>query len=81
MCSYSYYPPCHVVSHYENLTTFLFFWNFFSIPQESARAKMGKSDEKTNSGEFGKDKGGRTVSDHVGGKSLSETSNMVMEEC
>jgi hypothetical protein len=42
---------------------------------------MGKSDEKTNSGECGKDKGGRTVSDHVGGKSLSETSNMVMEEC
>ncbi len=28
----SYCPPCHVVSHYENLTTFLIFWKFFSIP-------------------------------------------------
>ena len=27
----SYCPPCHVVSHYENLTTFLFFWEFFLI--------------------------------------------------
>ena len=26
----SYCPPCHGVSQYENLTTFLFFWNFFS---------------------------------------------------
>jgi hypothetical protein len=24
-------PTCHGVLHYENLTTFLFFWNFFSI--------------------------------------------------
>jgi hypothetical protein len=34
----SYCPPCHVVSHYENLTTFLFIWNLFFNPQESALA-------------------------------------------
>ncbi len=59
----------HGVSHYENLTTFLFFWKF-SIPP----AKMAKSNEKTNTGEGGKGKRGRTVSDDAGGKSLSETS-------
>ena len=35
---------------------------------------MGKSDEKTNAGEGGKGKRGRTVSDDAGGKSLSDTS-------
>ena len=35
---------------------------------------MGKSDEKTNAGEGGKGKKGRTVSDDAGGKSLSDTS-------
>jgi hypothetical protein len=27
----SYCPPCHGVSHYENLTTFLFFYKFFFV--------------------------------------------------
>jgi hypothetical protein len=28
----SFSPPCHGVSHYENLTVFLFFWNLFAHP-------------------------------------------------
>jgi hypothetical protein len=36
----SYYPPCDVVSHHENLTTFLFFCKFFFNPQESALALL-----------------------------------------
>ena len=35
---------------------------------------MKKRNEKANTGETVKDKRGRTVSDHVGGKSLSDTS-------
>ena len=35
---------------------------------------MKKRNEKTNTGEGVKDKRGRTVSDDVGGKSLSDTS-------
>ncbi len=77
LCSYC--PSCHVVS-YENLTTF-FFLDFFFNPQESPRAQMGKSDEKTNTGEGDKDKGDRTVSDDVGGKSLSETSKYECGQC
>jgi hypothetical protein len=69
----SYWTPCHGVSHYEILTTFLFFWNCFSIPP----AKMVKSNEKTNTREGGEGKRGRTVSDDTGGKSLSETSKSV----
>ena len=42
---------------------------------------MGKSDEKTNTGEGGEGKRGRTVSDDVGGKSLSETSKSVRGQC
>ena len=70
-------PPCHGVSHCENLTTFLFFWNYFSIPP----AKMVKSNEKTNTGEGVKRKRGNTYSDDVGGKSLSETSKSVSGQC
>jgi hypothetical protein len=29
---YSYCSPCHGVSHYDNLTTFLFSGNLFPIP-------------------------------------------------
>jgi hypothetical protein len=50
----------------------LFFWKFFFNPQENALAKMVKSYEKTNTGEGGKGKRGRTASDDAGGKSLSE---------
>ena len=67
--------PCHGVSHYKNLTNFLFFWKFFSNP----RAKMVKSNEKTNTGEGDKGKWGRTASDDVVGKSLSGTSKSVRE--
>jgi hypothetical protein len=62
----SYCPPYHVVSHYENLTTFLFFWKFFFNPQQSARESRVKSDEKTNTGEGGISKRGRTASDDEG---------------
>jgi hypothetical protein len=77
----SCYPPCHGVSHYENLTTFLFFWKFFFNPQESASAEMVKSDEKTNTGEGSKGKRGRTASDDAGGKSLSETYKSARGQC
>ncbi len=63
------------MSHSENLTTFVFFWKFVSIPP----AKMVKSNEKTNTGEGGKRD--RTVSDDAGGKSLSETSKSVCGQC
>ena len=42
---------------------------------------MVKSNEKTNTGEGGKGKRGRTVSDDAGGKSLSETSKSVCGQC
>jgi hypothetical protein len=42
---------------------------------------MVKSNEKTNTGEGGKGKKGRTVSDDAGGKSLSETSKSVRGQC
>ena len=42
---------------------------------------MVKSNEKTNTGEGVKAKRGRTVSDDVGGKSLSETSKSVCGQC
>ena len=42
---------------------------------------MVKSNEKTNTGEGGKGKRGRTVSDDVGGKSLSETSKSERGQC
>ena len=42
---------------------------------------MGKSAEKTNTGEVGKGKRGRTASDDAGGKSLSETSTSARGQC
>ena len=42
---------------------------------------MGKCDEKTNTGEGGKDKRGRTASDDVGGTSLSEKSESACGQC
>ena len=42
---------------------------------------MKKRNEKTNTGEGGKDKRGRTVSDDAGGKSLSDTSTSVCGQC
>ncbi len=61
-------PPCHGVSHCENWTT------FFLKKNSNPRAKMVKRNDKTNTGEGGKGKKGRTVSDDVGGKYLSDTS-------
>ena len=58
----SHCPPCHGVFHYENLTTFL---------KKISKKIMEKRNEKSNTGEAGKDKRGRTVSDDAGGKSLS----------
>ena len=43
--------------------------------------KMKKRNEKTNTGEGGKDKRGRTVSDDAGGKSLSDTSTSERGQC
>jgi hypothetical protein len=65
--------PCHGVSHCENSTTSLFFLKKNSTP----RAKMVKRNDKTNTGEGGKGKKDRTVSDDVVGKSLSDTSTSV----
>ena len=49
---------------------------FFVFPKKklSLVPKMGKRSDKTNTGEGGKGKKGRTVSDDAGGKSLSDTS-------
>ena len=43
--------------------------------------KMKKRNEKTNTGEGGKGKRGRTDSDDTGGKSLSDTSTSVCGQC
>ena len=48
-----------------------------SIP----RAKMVKRSDKTNTGEGGKGKKSRTVSDDSGGKSLSDTSTSARGQC
>jgi hypothetical protein len=69
---------CYTTLHYENLTTFLFFWKFF-FP--SVSYKMVKRNEKTNTGEGDKGKRDRTVSDDSGGKSLSDTSTSVCGQC
>jgi hypothetical protein len=74
VCSYN---PCHGVSHYENLTTFFVFLEIFFQSPRSVRAKMVKSNEKTNTGEGVKNKRVRSVLDDVGVKSLSETSKSV----
>ena len=42
---------------------------------------MMKSNEKTNTGEGGKGKRGRTVSDDAGGKPLSATSKSTRGQC
>ena len=54
----------------QNISTFLFFFKKNSIP----RVKMVKRSDKTNTGEGGKGKKSRTVSDDSGSKSLSDTS-------
>jgi hypothetical protein len=83
----SYCPPCHgvchSVSHYENLTTFVFFLflihaEMFLNPRKCS-AKNGVM--KTNTGGGGKGKRGRTASDDAGGKSLSETSKSARGQC
>ncbi len=68
---------CYTTLHYENLTTFCFSGIFFS----SVSCKMKKRNEKTNTGEGDKGKRGRTASDDVGGKSLSDTSTSVRGQC
>ncbi len=45
----SYCPPCHGMLHYENLTTFLFFWKKNSIPKTVGEPlKFIRSDFKTD---------------------------------
>jgi hypothetical protein len=63
-------PPVTLKIQKKKWTTFLFFLKKISIPC----AKMVKRSDKTNTGEGDKDKKGRTVSDDVGGKSLSDMS-------
>jgi hypothetical protein len=46
----------------------------FSEKKIASLWKNGEEGDKTNTGEGGKDKKGRTVSDDAGGKSLSDTS-------
>jgi hypothetical protein len=73
-------PPvtvCYTTLHCEILTTFCFSGNFFP----SVSCKMKKRNEKTNTGEGDKGKGGRTVSDDTGGKSLSDMSTSTCGQC
>ena len=74
-------PPVTVCKHlkiekkigkffFEKKLPFCFSEKKNSIP----RAKMVKRSDKTNTGERGRGKKGRTVSDDAGGKSLSDTS-------
>jgi hypothetical protein len=58
-----------------------YFFVFLEIYFQSLIAKMVKSNEKTNTGEGVKSKRGRTVSDDVSVKSLSETSKSVWTMC
>ncbi len=74
------FPPRHVVSHYENLTTFCFSGNFFQSPKKLL-VEMGKCDDKPNTGEGDKDKRTKTTSDDVGGKSVSEKSKSGGGQC
>ena len=60
----------------ENWTTFLFFFKKKFHPS----SKMVKRNDKTNTGEGGKGKKGRTVWDDAGGKSLSDTSTTAGEK-
>jgi hypothetical protein len=66
----SYCPPCHGVSH----TMKIYYFFVFFKKKFHPRAKMVKRNDKTNTGEGGKGKKDRTVSDDAGGKSLSDTS-------
>jgi hypothetical protein len=74
------FPPRHVVSHYENLTTFCFSGNFFQSPKKLL-VEMDKCDDKPNTGEGDKGKRTRTTSDDVGGKSVSEKSKSGGGQC
>ena len=53
----------------------------FVFPRKKLHPKMVKRSDKTNTGEGGKGKKGRTVSDDAGGKSLSEKSKSVSGQC
>ena len=79
MCAPIAPPVTVIVLHRKFDYFFVFLEFFFSIPKK-VRAKMGKSDEKTNTGEGGKGKRGRTASDDAGGKSLSDTSTSAGEK-
>ena len=66
-------PPCHGCKHLKiqkKIGLFCFSFKKISIPPP----KMVKRSDKTNTGEGGKGKKGKTVSDDAVGKYLSDTS-------
>ncbi len=63
-------PPVTVCKHLKIQKNYLVFLKKFP----TLRAKMVKRNDKTNTGQGGKSKKGKTVSDDAGGKSLSDTS-------
>ena len=67
-------PPPDGVSHYENSNKTSLLSCFFLKKKSIPRVKMVKRSDKTNTGEVGKGKKSRTVSDDSGGKSLSDAS-------
>jgi hypothetical protein len=73
-------PIVHPVTVCDTMKIWLLFC-FSGIFFQSLITKMVKSHEKTNTGEGVKTKRGRTVSDDVGVKSLSETSKSVWTMC
>ena len=56
------------------VTMKIYYFFVFFKKKFHPRAKMVKRNDKTHTGEGGKGKKGRTVSDDAGGKSLSDTS-------
>ena len=71
-------PPVTVCKHLKiekkNGLLLCFSQKKFHPEKNNPRAKMVKRSDKTNTGEGGKGKKGRTVSDDAGGTSLSDTS-------
>ena len=67
-------PPVTVCKHLKIEKKIGLLFCFSEKKIASLCAKMVKRSDKTNTGEGGKGKKGRTVSDDAGGKSLSDTS-------
>ncbi len=67
-------PPVTVCKHLKIQKKIGLLFCFSEKKFPSLRAKMVKRSDKTNTGEGGKGKKGKTVSDDAVGKSLSDTS-------